>query len=137
MKEFYKNFRGGIAHLKPFPGSTAKQMAHHAIRILEEHQYDAAAIHVGINDLLKSRTNISVSAIAKDINITLRCRNHNIATIFISSIVYSTNVSHRIIQKLNGPLLKWMYKVWFSFSRQPSSLQREFAEAWCSSSRKR
>ena len=106
MKEFYKNFRGGIAHLKPFPGSTAKQMAHHAIRILEEHQYDAAARHVGINDLLKSRTNISVSAIAKDINITLRCRNHNIATIFISSIVYSTNVSHRIIQKLNGPLLK-------------------------------
>ena len=30
-----------------------------------------------------------------------------------------------------------MHKVWFSFSRQPSSLQREFAEAWCSSSRKR
>ena len=107
MKEFYKNFGGGIAHLKPFPGSTAKQMAHHAIRILEEHQYDAAAIHVGINDLLKSRTNISVSAIAKDIiNINLRCRNHNITTIFISSIVYSTKVSHRIIQKLNGPLLK-------------------------------
>ena len=56
--------------------------------------------------MLKSRTNINVSEIAKDIiNIALRCRSHNIATIFISSIVYSTKVSHAIIQKLNELLL--------------------------------
>ena len=67
MKEFNKNLNGGIAHLKPFPGSKAKQMDHHAIPILKEHQYDAAVIHVGINDLLKSRTNLNVSEIAKDI----------------------------------------------------------------------
>ena len=35
--------------------------------ILEEHQYDAAAIDVGINDLLKSRTNIRVGEITKEI----------------------------------------------------------------------
>ena len=56
--------------------------------------------------MLKSRTNINVSEIAKDIiNIALGCRSHNIATIFISSIVYSTKVSHAIIQKLNELLL--------------------------------
>ena len=60
MKEFDKNLNGSIAYLKPFPGSKAKQMDHHAIPTLEEHQYDPAAIHVGINDLLKSRTNINV-----------------------------------------------------------------------------
>ena len=86
-------------------------MDHHDIPILEEHQYDAAAIRVGIDDLLKSRTNINVSEIAKDIiNIALSCWSHNtllegIATIFISSIVYRTKVSHTIIQKLNGLLL--------------------------------
>ena len=65
-----------------------------------------AVIHVGINDLLKCRTNINVSEIAKDIiNIALRCRSHNIATILIASIVYSTKVSHTIIQKLNELLL--------------------------------
>ena len=70
-------------------------MDHHVIPVLEEHQYDAAVIHVGINDLLKSRTNINVSEITKDIiNIALRCRSHNIATIFISSIVYSTSFSY-------------------------------------------
>ena len=106
MKEFNKYLNGGIAHLKPFPGSKAKQMDHHVIPILEQHQYDAAVIHVGINDLLKRRTNINASQIAKDIiNIALRCRSHNIAIIFISSIVYSTKVSHTIIQKLNELLL--------------------------------
>ena len=114
MKEFNKNLNGGIAHLKPFPGSKAMQMDHHAIPILEEHRYDTAAIPGGINDLLKSRTNINVSEIAKDsINITLRCRSHNIVTIFISGIVYSNQVSHTIIQKLNGLLLNECAKYGF------------------------
>ena len=67
MKEFHKNLNGSIAHLKSFPGSKAKQIDHHVIPILEEHQYDSAAINVGINDLLKNRTSINVNEIAKDI----------------------------------------------------------------------
>ena len=106
MKEFNRNLNGSIAHLKPFPGSKAKQMDHHSIPILEEHQYDAATIHVGINDLPKSRTNIDANEIAKAIiNLALHCWRHNVATIFISSIVYSTNISHTIIQRLNGLFL--------------------------------
>ena len=91
MKEFNKYLNGDIAHLNPFPGTKAKQMDHHIISVSEEHEYGAAAIHVGIKDLLKSRTNFNVSEIAKDIiNIALSCRSHNIASIFISSITYST-----------------------------------------------
>ena len=106
MKEFNKYLNGGTAHPKLFPGSKAKQIDHYVIPILEEHQHDPTFIHGGINNLLKSRTNISVNQIAMDIiNIALRCRSHNIATIFISSIVYSTKVSHTIIQKLNELLL--------------------------------
>ena len=91
MKEFNKNLNGSIVYLKPFPGSKTKQMDHHAIPNLEEHQYDAAVIHAGISYLLKSRTNINVSEVAKDnINIALLCRSHNIATIFISNIVCNT-----------------------------------------------
>ena len=97
MKEFNKYLNGGIAHLNPFPRTKAKQMDHHVIPILEEHQYGAAVIHVGIKDLLKNRTNINVSEIVSYINIAFRCRSHSIATIFISSIAYSTKVSHMII----------------------------------------
>ena len=44
MKEFNKYLNEDTAHLKSFPGSKAKQMDHHVIPILEEHQYDAAVI---------------------------------------------------------------------------------------------
>ena len=67
IKEFNKYLNGGTAYLKPFPGSKPKQMDHRVISILEEHQYDAAVIHVGINDLLKRRTNINISEISKHI----------------------------------------------------------------------
>ena len=91
---------------KPFRRSKAKQIDHDAIPIFDKHQYNAAIIHVGINDLLTSRTRIKVSEIAKHIvNVALRSRSHNIATIFISSIVYSTKISHTKIQGLNRLLL--------------------------------
>ena len=83
-----------IAHFKPFPGLKVKQMDHHDIPVLEECQYDAAAIHVDINDLLKSRTNIDVNEITKGIiNIFLRYRSHNIA-----KIVYSV---YTVIRRLH------------------------------------
>ena len=46
-------------------------MDHDTIPILEEHQYDASAIHFGINDLLKSSKNINVNGISKDISLFL------------------------------------------------------------------
>ena len=56
--------------------------------------------------MLKSRTNTNVNEVTKNIiNVVLRCRSHNIATIFISIIVYSSKVSHKIIKKLNELLL--------------------------------
>ena len=64
--------------------------------------------------MLKSRANINVNEIANVIiNIALRCRSHNIATIFISSIVHSPKISHTKIQKLNGLLLNECAKYGF------------------------
>ena len=72
-----------------------------AIPVLKEQYYDAAGIHVGINDLLISSSKKSVDEICDDIiKIALRCRNHNIATIFISSIGYSTKVNLQLISNL-------------------------------------
>ena len=78
-------------------------MNHHTIPILEEHQYDAATIHVEINDLLKRvPNNLTVDSICNDIlEITLRCCNHNSGEVFISSVAYSSTVSHELTQQLN------------------------------------
>ena len=108
MGELNRHINGGKVHLKSFPGSKANQLNHHTIPILEEHQYDAAAIHVGINDLLKGMpNNVSVDSICNDIlEIALRCRNHNIGEVFISSVAYSSKVSNELIQQLNNLIYK-------------------------------
>ena len=63
------------------------QLDHHTIPILQEYYYDAAGIHVGVNDLLNSSSKKSIDEICPDIiTIALRCCSHNIATIFISSL---------------------------------------------------
>ena len=83
----------------------SNQLDHHTIPILQEQYYDAAGNHVGINNLLNSSSKKSVYEICDDIiKIALRCCSHNIATISISSIAYSTKVNLQLIRSLNGLL---------------------------------
>ena len=71
--------------------------------ILEDNNYDAAAIHIGINDLLSNV--MSTNDICKNIiDIGLRCINNNISIIFISIIAYSSKVNPPSIQQLNDLL---------------------------------
>ena len=63
---------------------------------------------------LKSKK--SIDEICDDIiKIALRCRSHNIATIFISSIAYSTKVNLELIRNLNGLLYNVCTKYGFHF----------------------
>ena len=95
MGELNRHINGGKVHLKSFPGSKANQLNHHTIPLLEEHQYDAAAIHV------------TVDSICNDIlEVALRCRNHNIGEVFISGVAYGSKVSNELIQQLNNLLYK-------------------------------
>ena len=74
MREFNNHLEEGIAHLKAFPGSKSLQL-NHSIPILQEHEYDGAIIHVGINDLIKNpNENKDTTKIARDvIDIALQC----------------------------------------------------------------
>ena len=102
--------------VKIIPGCKAMQLDHHIIPVLQEQYYDAAGILAGINDLLKSSSKNSVDEICDDIiKIVLRCRCHHIATIFISSIAYSTKVNLQLIRNLNGVLYIACTKYGFHF----------------------
>ena len=104
MGELNRHINGGKVHLKSFPGSKANQLNHHTIPLLEEHQYDAAAIHV------------TVDSICNDIlEIALRCRNRYISEVFISSVAYSSKVSNELIQQLNNFLYKRCIQYGYSF----------------------
>ena len=88
MKQFNSHIYGGKVYLKAFPGAKADQLNHHVKPSLEEYEYDAAIIYVGINDILRSKGEKEVNDIPRKImNIAKICRNYNIAKIFISSII--------------------------------------------------
>ena len=117
MREFNNHLEEGIVHLKAFPGSKSQQLNYHSIPILQEHEYDAAIIHVGINDLIKNpNENKDTMKIARHvIEISLQYRNYNIGTVFISSIVYSTKINYELLCKLDNFLHEKYVKNGFYF----------------------
>ena len=79
----------------------SKTIHQHAIPLLDDNTYYAAAIHIGINNLPSNVK--STSDTCKDIIDTgLGCRNNNIGMISISSIVYSSKVNQALMQQVNG-----------------------------------
>ena len=114
MAEFNRWINNGVVRLKSFPGTRAKQLDHHSIPVLEEHSYDAAIIHVGINDLLRSTEDLE--EICKDIiSIGVRCQDHNIGTIFISGITNSSKISQQTTERMNELLKKACTKHGYKF----------------------
>ena len=55
IKEINRQIQGGRIHVKAFPGAKSTQLNHYVTPTLEEYSYDAAIIHVGINDILRSK----------------------------------------------------------------------------------
>ena len=55
MKHLSSQVKKGRTHLKAFPGAKANQLNHYVVPTLEEFDYDCAIIHVGINDILRSK----------------------------------------------------------------------------------
>ena len=102
MEEFKSFFKESEVYLKAFPRAKENQLNYQTIPVNQGTNYDAAAIHVGINDLLSSDK--SVKDICKYISIGLRFRSNNISKVFISSISYSSKTNTVLMQRLNRAL---------------------------------
>ena len=88
MGEFNNWLKCVKAHLKSFSGADVKELHYHSLPTLKSHRYDAAAIHVGIIDLLNNDSrNDPENYVALDeicgniVNLGLRCRSFNIPKI--------------------------------------------------------
>ena len=82
MEELNSFVQEGEVYLKVFPGAKANQLNYQIIPVIQGNNHEAAAIHVGISDLLSS--NKSVNGICRDIiSIELRCRSNNISKVLL------------------------------------------------------
>ena len=55
IKEINRRIQGGRIHIKAFPDAKSTQLNHYVSPTLEGYSYDVTIIHVGINDILRSK----------------------------------------------------------------------------------
>ena len=114
IKEINRQIQGGRIHVKAFPGAKSAQLNHYVTPTLEECSYDAAIIHIGINDILRSKHYDELDKlpgnIIKEGNI---CQKYNIGKIYISAILPSTRLNINIFdinKKLHDLCMKYNFE---------------------------
>ena len=89
----------GRTHLTVFFGVKDNQLNHYLVLTLEEFDYDCAIIHLGINDMLRSKDTSELKDLSKKImQIRVTCERFNIGKVYVSSILSSTRTSFNIGQ---------------------------------------
>ena len=77
--------------MKPFPGANAKELTHYVLPTLMEQSPDIVIIHVGSNNISRTRRNAKVQRnidIVKEIiNTGLTCKENGVKKVFISSLL--------------------------------------------------
>ena len=106
MKHLNSQVKEGRLHLKAFPGAKANQLNHYVIPTLEEFDYHCAIIHIGINNILRSKDMSELKDLLRKImQIGTTCQRYNIGKVYVSSILPLTKTSsigqiNKIIKEL-------------------------------------
>ena len=96
IREINRQIQGGRIHVKAFPGAKSTQLNHYVTPTLEEYSYNAAIIHVGINDILTSKRDELDKLHGNIIKVGNTCQKYNIGKIYKSVILPSTRTNINI-----------------------------------------
>ena len=99
---------------KHSPGAKSTQLIQYITPTLEEYSYDAAIIHVGINDILKSKHDELDKLPGNIIKVGNTCQKYNIGKLCISTILPSTRTNINIFD-INKKLRNLCMKDNFEF----------------------
>ena len=83
IKEINRQIQGGRTHVKAFPGIKSTQLNHYVTQPLEKYSYDAAIIHVDINDILGSKLDELDKLPENIIKVGITCQKYNIGKMYI------------------------------------------------------
>ena len=97
-----------------FPGATAKDFAHYIKQTLQENEFDASTLRMGVNDILKLGSN--ADTVSKDIiNIANYHKNFGLKQIIISGLTLTTRLSASFNYQLNNSIKVLCQKHAFTF----------------------
>ena len=72
IKEINRQIQGGRIHVKAFPGAKSTQLNNYVTPALEEYSCGAAMMHVGINDILRSK-HVELDKLPRNIKVANTC----------------------------------------------------------------
>ena len=62
-----KGLPSGRAQFKYFPNALSKNLLHYIDRTLEDHSFEVAIIHIGVNDIISKRSSSDFDHVLKNI----------------------------------------------------------------------
>ena len=100
MYEFNRFNKNSKTIMFNFPGASFQQMLHYLDVNLEDRQINTVVIYVGINDILRDRSQSSIDGLLQNIqNMSLKCKKIGVKNIFISGLVHAIRINTDILGK--------------------------------------
>ena len=100
--EFNKTLRIGRERFEHFPGALSKDLLHCIDSTLERMSFEAAIMHVGINNKLYDSSLRQINLLLQTIReIGKKCMSYKIKYAFISSLTFNTRMSHTLLNQVN------------------------------------
>ena len=110
MYEFNRFNKNSKTIMFNFPGASFQQMLHYLDR-----QINTVVIYVGINDILRDRSQSSIDGLLQNIqNMSLKCKKIGVKNIFISGLVHTIRINTDILEKIHVMIQNFCKKYdWF------------------------
>ena len=104
--EFNKHINRGSAKFKTFPGLKSNELLHYIEPTLQEETYDAAIIHVGVNDMINGNQE-KIDALIQNLqNLANKCVSYGVKKVFISGITFTKRINQKTLDKVNDLIMK-------------------------------
>ena len=94
IKEIMRQIQGGKIHVKAFPEAKSTQLNNYLKPTQDQHSYDAAIMHLGVNDILRSKDYDDLDKLPGNIiKVANTCQMYNIGKMYMSAILLSTRTN--------------------------------------------
>ena len=99
IKQMNQQIKNGNARIHSFPGATSHQLLHYLDVNLDKYT-DAVVIHIGINGILNSASNVN-GLLSNIKHMIKKCRNFGVKYIFISGLVYTKRIITEFLEDVH------------------------------------
>ena len=94
---FNRNIISARARFKHFPFAISKDLLCYVDATLQDATYDAAIIHVGVNDILNKQSHNQTTQLTCSLRkISARCKSYGLKHVFVSSLLYTSKIKETL-----------------------------------------